>query len=50
MKATATPTKRRKSVQAQIAKERAMQERIGQIGMLCMFVAAVGITGFIEAL
>ena len=44
------PTKRRPSVQDQIAKDRAMQERIAQFGMLCFFASAIGVTGFIEAL
>lgn len=46
----ATPTKRRPSVQDQIAKDKAMQERIAQLGMICFFASAIGATGFIEAL
>jgi hypothetical protein len=44
------PTKRRPSVQDQIAKDKAVQERLAQLGMLCFFASAIGTTGFIEAL
>lgn len=44
------PTKRRSSVQGQIAKDKAMQEKLAQLGMFCFFASAIGTTGFIEAL
>lgn len=44
------PTKRRPSVQDQITKDKAAQERLAQLGMLCFFASAIGTTGFIEAL